>query len=143
LLKTLSDRPEIEKLERYLDTLLEQRGEELEFVVLFGSMAKGNWSRGSDYDLLIGLRGEDGKRLIDRMADFDLPAQIDIQVFPYNRSAWQRMFETYHLLFLEALEHGVVLWDRGGFAEMREVFRQWRESGRVTPWRSGWRIAAS
>jgi len=44
LLKGLSDLPNVEKLERFLERLLERRGEELEFVVLFGSMAGGDWS---------------------------------------------------------------------------------------------------
>lgn len=141
MLKALSDRPEVEKLERFLQRLLERRGEELEFVVLFGSMARGDWSRGSDYDILIGLRGDDGKRLIDRMGEISSLVEGNIEVFPYSRSEWQRMFEEFHSLFLEALEHGVVLWDRGIFAEMRETFHGWRESGLVAPWGAGWKIA--
>lgn len=140
LLKTLSDRPEVDKLASFLHALVDRHGEELEFVVLFGSMARGNWSRGSDYDLLIGLRDEDDKRLIDRMAEFSPPVDTDIEVFPYDRGEWQRMFREYHPLLLEALEYGVVLWDRGAFADMRGTFRQWRESDRVQPWRSGWKI---
>ena len=136
--KGLSDLPDVEKLERFLKRLLERRGEELEFVVLFGSMARGDWSLWSDYDLLIGLRGEDGKRLIDRMAEFS--SEANIEVFPYSRSEWRRMFEELHPLLLEAFEHGIVLWDMGEFSEMKKVFRMWRTSGRVVPWRSGWKI---
>lgn len=94
----------------------------------------------SDYDLLIGLRGEDGKRWLDRLEEFSRGIEGNIEVFPYSRREWQRMFEELHPLLLEAFEHGLVLWDRGGFAEMREVFRGWRASGKVTPWRSGWKI---
>ena len=35
-------------------------------------MAKGNWSVGSDYDILIGLCIDDGKRFIDRLYDYSL-----------------------------------------------------------------------
>ncbi len=66
----LSDRPEVEKLEGFLEPLLQTRGDEVEFAVLFGSMARGNWLPGSDYDVLIGLREDDGKRLIDRIYEF-------------------------------------------------------------------------
>jgi predicted nucleotidyltransferase len=141
LLKALSDRPEVEKLEEFLRRLLERQGEEPEFVVLFGSMARGHWSLGSDYDILIGVRDDDGKRLIDRMAEFSPLVEGNIEVFPYSRSEWRRMFEGFHSLLLEALEHGVVLWDRGAFAEMRGVFRGWRESGLVAPWGVGWKIS--
>ena len=141
--QTLSDRPEVKQFTTFLDTLLAQRREELAFIVLFGSMARGDWSRGSDYDVLIGLCGEDGKRLLDRMAEFTPSAsvRIAIDVFPYSCSEWQRMFQDYHPLLLEALEYGVVLWDRGAFAEMRTIFRQWRQHSHVRPWRSGWKIA--
>lgn len=141
LLKALSDRPEVEKLEHFLQRLLDQRGEELEFIVLFGSMAKGDWSLGSDYDILIGLRKDDGKRLIDRIAELSPLREGNIEVFPYSCAEWQRMFEGLHPLLLEALEYGVVLWDRGAFAEMRGVFRKWRESGLVVPWGWGWKIS--
>jgi predicted nucleotidyltransferase len=126
-------------LERFLEGLLEQKGEDLEFVVLFGSMARGDWSVGSDYDLLIGLSRDDGKRFIDRLEDFST-REGRIEVFPYGRSEWQRMFEGFHPLLLEALEYGVVLWDRGAFAPMQECFRRWRQEGRVSPWRYGWKI---
>jgi hypothetical protein len=131
----------VEQFAAFLDALLGQRCAELEFIVLFGSMARGDWSRGSDYDVLIGLCGEDGKRLLDRMAEFTLPVGIAIDVFPYSRSEWQRMFQEYHPLFLETLEYGMVLWDRGAFAEMRAIFHQWRQHGQVRPWRLGWKIA--
>lgn len=140
MLNALSGRPEVEKLERFVQRLLDRRGEELEFIVLFGSMARGDWSLGSDYDILVGLRGDDGKRLIDRMYEFSLLVEGNLEVFPYGRSEWRRMFEELHPFLLEAFEHGVALWDRGAFAEMRKDFRRWRESGLVTPWRSGWKI---
>jgi predicted nucleotidyltransferase len=140
LRQILSDRPEAEQFTSFIDTLLTERREELEFIVLFGSMARGDWSRGSDYDVLIGLRGEDGKRLLDRIAEFSAPARIAVDVFPYSCSEWQRMFQDYHPLLLEAFEHGVILWDRGAFAEMRTIFRHWRQHGQVRPWRVGWKI---
>lgn len=142
MLQALSDRPEAEKFTAFLDALLAQRRAVLEFIVLFGSMARGDWSRGSDYDVLIGLCGDDGQRLLDRMAEFAPSGGVAIDVFPYSRSEWQRMFQAYHPLLLEAFEHGVVLWDRGAFAEMRATFQQWRQRGQVQPWRSGWKITA-
>jgi predicted nucleotidyltransferase len=130
----------VEKFTAFLEALLAQRRAALEFIVLFGSMARGDWSRGSDYAVRIVLCGEDGKRLLDRMAEFGPSSGVAIDVFPYSRSEWQRMFQAYHPLLLEALEHGVLLWDRGAFAERRATCRQWRQRGQVQPWRSGWKI---
>jgi len=130
-------------LERYLRDLLSRRGEEIEFVVLFGSMARGDWSLGSDYDLLIGLREDDGKRFIERLEDFSpREGNMNIEVFPYSRSEWQQMFADFHLLLLEALAYGIVLRDRGAFAEMRKTFQGWLKSGKVRPWGHGWKIAS-
>ncbi len=142
MLEGLSDRPDVKQVERFLEELLDRKGEELEFVVLFGSMARGDWSVGSDYDLFIGLTRDDGRRFIDRLEEFSA-REGRIEVFPYARSEWQRMFEGFHPLLLDALEHGVVLWDRGAFAQMRERFRKWRQEGRVRPWRCGWKIVTS
>ncbi len=140
LLAHLSDRPEVDKLARFLHALLEQRGDELAFVVLFGSMARGDWSLGSDYDVLIGLRTDDGKRFIDRMGEFAALAEGDIEVFPYSHAEWQHMWRIRHPLLLEALEDGLVLWDTGAFAAMREKFRRLRASGASQHWRTGWKL---
>ncbi|MGH2350685.1 MAG: nucleotidyltransferase domain-containing protein [Chloroflexota bacterium] len=142
MLNTLSGPPEREGLEPTLERLLEQRGDELAFVVLFGSRARGDWSVGSDFDLLLGLKGEDGRRLVDRIGAFAAPLPAaNVDLFPYSRSEWQRMFADRHPLLLEALEHGVVLYDDGDFAAMRRTFREWRRTGHVTPWRTGWKIS--
>ena len=140
MLSGLSDLPELETLERFLERLLASRAHDVEFVVLFGSMARGNWSRGSDYDVLVGLCAEDGKRLIDRIGELESLLDGNVQVFPHDRPVWERMFESFHPLLLEALDHGVILFDRGRFAAMRETFHGWRAAGVVTPLASGWKI---
>lgn len=134
------DQPDAEALRRYLDRVVGQRWDRVEFVVLFGSRARGDWTRGSDFDVLVGLREDDARRWVDRLAEWEDP-EGRVDVFCYGRSEWQRMFEDRHLLMLDALEWGVVLRDRGSFQRMRETFRRWREEGKVVPWRCGWRMA--
>jgi predicted nucleotidyltransferase len=136
----LSEQREDADLYRFFDRLLAQRRDEVEFIVLFGSRARGNWSRDSDYDILVGLRGEDGKRLIDRMYDLSLLADGNLEVFPYARSEWERMFQGRNLLVLDALDHGKVLFDRGAFAAMQRLFHRWLDEGSLTRSGSGWRI---
>ncbi len=127
------------RLQRYLADLL-QRGSPLAFVVLFGSRARGDWTEHSDFDLLIGLKEDDGKRFIDRLLDFQDRHGAPIEAFPYSRSEWERMFRTWHPLLLEALEYGIVLWDDGSFAAMRKRFQEWRRRGWLEPWEHGWHI---
>jgi len=137
----LSDRPDLRPVEEYVRRLLAERGEEVAFVVLFGSRAKGNWLDDSDYDLLIGLRVDTQVRFIDRIQEFSDGVRFDLQPFVYGRSEWRSMFEQRHMLMLDALEHGLVLWDCGEFARMREAFRRWRAAGLVVPFGNGWQLA--
>ena len=130
----------MEPLDQLVDALLEQRRDDVEFMVLFGSRARGDWLPGSDYDIIVGLTYDDEKRLVDRMGDFALPIGLNADVLPYSRSEWQHMFRDHHLLLLEALNEGRILWDRGAFAEMRVSFQRWRHEGKVTPYRNGWSI---
>jgi predicted nucleotidyltransferase len=136
----LSDRPDVDRFERFLERLRGQKGERIEFVVLFGSMAKGNWSSGSDYDVLVGLRGADDQRFIDRLGEFGEVASGDAEVFPYARPEWEQMFPSYHMTMLDAMEHGVVLFDRGAWSEMQRQFAEWRANGVVVPFDQGWRL---
>src|SRR4030095_14029351 len=82
----------------FVYAVLAQRSAALAFIVLFGSMARRDWSRGSDYDVLIGLCGDDNKRLLDRMAELTPAARIAVDVFPYSRSEWQHLLTDRHPL---------------------------------------------
>ena len=81
----LSNRPHVEKLWEFVDRVLKQKGDEIEFIVLYGSMAKGNWSVGSDYDILIGLCIDDGKRFLDRLYEYSLFTSGPIDIFAYSQ----------------------------------------------------------
>jgi predicted nucleotidyltransferase len=129
------------EIREQVEQLVKGREGEIEFVVLFGSRARGDWSHGSDYDLLIGLAGDDERRFIDRIGAYTPPATLALDVFPYSRPEWESMARTFHPLLLESLDHGVVLWDRGSYGELQERFRHWMQTGRVQPWRNGWKIA--
>ena len=125
----LSNRPHVEKLWEFVDQALKQKGDEIEFIVLYGSMAKGNWSPGSDYDILIGLCIDDGKRFIDRLYDYSLLTSAPIDIFVYSQSELDLMCKNFHLTLLESLNHGIVLFDRGRWEEMRKQFKEWKTSG--------------
>jgi predicted nucleotidyltransferase len=123
-----------------VDRALKQKGHEIEFIVLYGSMAKGNWSVGSDYDILIGLCIDDGKRFIDRLYDYSLLTSAPIDIFTYSQSELDLMFKNFHLTLLESLNHGIVLFDRGRWAEMQGQFKQWKKSGVIEQIPVGWRV---
>ena len=138
LWQQLSDRPDIDRLRRYIETALDQRGDEIEFIVLYGSMARGNWSRGSDFDLLIGLRIDDGKRFLDRVFDYEQILPGRVEPFVYSRSEWQQMWQGLHYTFLEAADHGIPLFDRGAWAGIRAQFSHHLAAGVIEPRHPGW-----
>ncbi len=100
-------------LARFLEELTTyyQQYPEVEAVVLFGSLAKGAFSVGSDIDLLLILR-ESPLAFPDRIPVY-LPdrAPVDVQVFPYTVDEIRRG----QPLAREALSYGRVLWQRSGF----------------------------
>lgn len=139
-LEKLSNRPRFEAFRRTIERIVAERGGEMAFVVLFGSMAKGTWLPCSDYDLLIGLKEDDGKRFIDRIGEFQRRLHTDADVFPYSRSEWQKMFRDWHLLLLEALDSGIVLVDDGSFVQMRAQFEGWLREGVMRRTPRGWKL---
>ncbi|MCS6831559.1 MAG: nucleotidyltransferase domain-containing protein [bacterium] len=139
-LEKLSNRPRFEDFRRTVERIVAERGEEIAFLVLFGSMAKGTWLPYSDYDLLVGLNHDDGKRPIDRIGEFQNLLHTDADVFPCSKSEWQKMFREFHLLMLEALHSGVVLADDGSFARMRKQFEGWLRDGVVQRRERGWKL---
>ncbi len=140
LLEQLSDRPNIECLRDFVNRVLAEKGDEIEFIVLYGSMAKGNWSQESDYDVLIGLRIDDNKRFIDRLYDYSLLSRGPIETFVYSKSEIQIMFENFHLTLLESLNHGIVIYDKGEWAKMREQFARMLEKQVIQPVEYGWKV---
>lgn len=139
-LEKLSNRPRFEAFRRTIERIVAERGDEVAFLVLFGSMAKGTWLPCSDYDLLIGLKEDDGKRFIDRIGEFQRLLYTDADVFPYSRSEWQKMFADFHLLMLEALDSGIVLVDDGSFAQMRAQFEGLLREGVIQRRQRGWKL---
>jgi len=56
----------------------------------------------SDLDVFIGLSVDDGLRLIDRIGQFADLAEGNLEIFPYARLEWKRMFDGLHLHAFES-----------------------------------------
>lgn len=125
-------------LQRFVQRVLAEHGEEIEFIVLFGSRVKDTWRRDSDFDVLIGLRVDDGKRFPERLAEFDGLVERQVEPFVYSRSEIQSMFEQRHTLLLEALADGWVLFDRGEWALRRAELETWRRENKAIRRERGW-----
>jgi len=141
-LQQLKDRPYIFSLKTYLSSLEEQKGELVACVILFGSMARGNYSYDSDYDLLIILRGKTDQRFIDRIYDYSLLSE-DGRVEPlvYTKEEIEKMFRDFNPLILDGLKDGKVLKDEDDFWRgLKDRFSKLREDKIIEPEHQGWKI---
>ena len=86
--KLVEDRPEVQK------------------VILFGSMARGDAVPGSDVDLLVVLADSD-RTFMDRIGIYrPLGIPIGVDVFPYTEKELAKMFEEGNGFIRQALAEG-------------------------------------
>ncbi len=101
----------IEKTRAAVDALARERGE-IERVVMFGSMARGDAVPGSDVDLLVAL-SESSVPFLDRSVEYKpegIPVGVD--VFAYTEEEMEKMTREGHMLLKQALSEGVTVYDR-------------------------------
>lgn len=115
----------MELVEHYTEALRAQFGDTLLAVVLFGSLARGEVTPGSDIDLLIVAEGLPGRRL----ARYDLLRSADEAVEHRLRDLWREGIYTDFSpilktpeearrvtpLYLDLVEDAVILYEREGF----------------------------
>lgn len=128
-----------EKLRCFMENMLSSREEELEFVVLYGSVARGEARQGSDLDLLIGLRRDGDTRFIDRIEEFTRYGP-GVDIFPYYPAEVDIMFSHLHMTLLEAADHGIALFDRGRWSKLRARLRNLIAGGKVLRLQRGWKL---
>jgi len=115
-------RPLDAELQGYLDWLVSSHGREVRFVVLYGSRARNEARRGSDYDLLIGLRDESDERFLDRLLTFSNGDFPRVEAKAFTPSEIEGLWLHYGRTLIDALYEGIPLVDRGGWAELRQRF---------------------
>ncbi|MET1159565.1 MAG: nucleotidyltransferase domain-containing protein [Thermoprotei archaeon] len=100
-------------------------------VILFGSRARGDWGPWSDYDLLI--IGDFKEKYLDRIKNIldtlkDTP--LPIEPHPYTLSEAVNMLRRGNPLIIDALEEGVVLYDRGNTVRvLKEILEELKKRG--------------
>jgi predicted nucleotidyltransferase len=85
--------PETIKKLRSIAKEICRKNDNISGIYLFGSLAKGIYSPGSDADILIILK-QDNRRMIDRISGFlkfFLNSPVAVDIFPYTKDELQRM----------------------------------------------------
>ncbi len=140
LQKKLRDLPRYSSLENYVKTLMKEKGDRVESIVLFGSMAKGNYTKFSDYDLLI-IVSRESLSFKDRLYEYSLYSDGWVEPFTYTKEEVEKMFREFNPLILDALKDGIIIYDKTGFwKDLKKKFNKLLSSGTITPKKNGWII---
>lgn len=111
-------------------------------IVVFGSTAKGEEVEGGDIDVLVIYDGE-----VDYMEKSLILRELDdscmVEPFPYSYDQVRKMVEEVNPFVFDALEDGVVVYDREG--KVRELLRLKEEVSLrlgVVRTERGWEVGA-
>ncbi len=131
--------PSSDLLFDFIEKLLAAKKDIVKSVVLFGSMAKMEYTRFSDYDLFIVVEREQ-VRFLDRLPEYYGLTSGRIEPLVYIRTEVESMFEDCNPLLLDVLRDGIVLHDDGFWKDLKTRFEHLLQTGAVTPKRNGWII---
>jgi len=104
------------------DRLVEELGDRIEAIVLYGSVAKNRAHEESDIDILI-VAGEDDRSLYDRISE--IRTRVDLENNTLTALVHVTIEELEHYVKLSSpfiksvAEEGVILYDRGIFKKLR------------------------
>lgn len=117
-----------------INNLIESLNFEPRCIVLFGSLAKGNYSESSDIDLLI--VAESNLNWFDRHRGIE----NGMDVFIYTPDEIEKMLSMDNGFILDTLEDGTALYDDGYWKRMKKKFSDRKKSGIIKKIKNGWKI---
>ena len=103
------DRPEILRHLKEAAVILQQSHPEIERIILFGSLARGDAVPGSDADLLLVLKDSD-RAFLERAGVYRIEnIGVGVDVFAYTRRELEEMLGSGNAFVAQVLREGVVL----------------------------------
>jgi len=118
-----------DELTAYLEWLSREHPGEVDFVVLYGSRARGTHRPHSDYDLLVGLSAESSLTFNERFYEFNPSVALMVEAKPFTPSELGKMWFKYKRMMLDPLYEGIVLLDNGAWKHYQEAFKSVMERG--------------
>jgi len=137
LLERLRELPRFNSLKGFVEAILKQKGDRILSIILFGSMAKGNYTKYSDHDLLV-LVSHEELSFKDRLYEYSLASDGWVEPLVYTREEVKSMLGSLHPLILDALKDGLVIYDRGLWNSLKAKFNKLLKGGAITPKEEGW-----
>jgi len=117
-------------LRKYCEILREEFGDRLVGVVLFGSVARGDWDRDSDVDLLLVVKGWKRKKVWERLRELSRAREVLRQSKEYQEAVSKGFFPAiqhypldpeeareFHRVYPDLVADGILLYDKEGFMD--------------------------
>ena len=99
-------------------------------VILFGSRARGDYNRASDYDLIVISRKLSGNFLRRTKPLYELNDEfLPVDVLAYTPAEFLRALENLSPSALDAMREGIVLYDNGFYEVARRHFEELKRKG--------------
>jgi len=130
--------PKRNNLEVFLESLIREHS--VVAIVLFGSVATGEYDIHSDFDLVI-VSDDMGSNWMERNQAAQRISPGLINSFVLTTAEFNELFEQMHLLILDAIDQGKVILDTNGIIERaRSRLNKWKEKGYLRRETNGWTI---
>lgn len=126
---------------RYCELLYDSYGERLEGIMIFGSVARGEWNENSDLDILLVVRGWEGMKVWERVSELGA-VKGKLAATPEFREASREGFwpviqhlplsveelKRFRTIYLDVVFDGLLLFDRDGLMKsFIDSNREWAE----------------
>jgi len=135
--KQLKNHPKIDRLRIFLQEFFKKYT--AKFIILFGSAAKKTYNYKSDLDLLIVTNSLSGN-FIEKLYKMQQITPGGIDFFVYSSDEFEKMVNELHLVALEALDTGIIIFDRGVGEKYGLYIKTLKESGKIQKLEYGWKI---
>ena len=99
-------------------------------IILFGSRAKGDFNRASDYDLIVISKKLNGDPLRKTKVLYQLNEEfLNVDILAYTPSEFIKALENLSPSALDAMENGIVLHDNGFYRIAKRKFEELKRRG--------------
>ncbi|NJF25984.1 nucleotidyltransferase domain-containing protein [Thermococcus sp. Bubb.Bath] len=99
-------------------------------IILFGSRARGDYNRASDYDLIVISGKLSGNFLTRTKPLYELNEELlDVDILAYTPSEFLKALENLSPSALDAMKEGIVLHDNGFYRTARRKFEELKKKG--------------
>ena len=120
-----------------MKALLKEKSEKIVSIILFGSMAKGNYTIYSDYDLLL-IVSYESLDFKNRLYEYSKFSNGWVEIFPYTMDEANFMFKNFNPLILDALKDGIIIYDKGFWKKLKKEFKKLIKQKTLISKENGW-----